>query len=205
MKPWWFSLDNRWAEDEKFMSLTHSEKLLWIAILCLASQHNKSVVLINFKYLDVYFGLSEKFIRSTICKLPITIWTESDHDLDRIWTAQDKTIQDKTIQNTSSELKQVSVLTDFNKVSDIFIERSVSERTQTLWLKAYPDANWITEKVLQLVIWENENPSRKKINFSRFVSNALARDWDRRKIGGASHGGALGEVIWKKEKDTVTT
>lgn len=71
------------------------------------------------------------------------------------------------------------VAPELEPVRAVMIERKVPLKTQRLWLEAYPDAPWVVRQVRAASLWEMTN-NKRKVRFDRFVSNWLARDWDRR-------------------------
>ena len=68
-KPWWFKLNNSFLSDPDFYTFTSDEKLIWIQILCQASQQKTKSITIHFESYYRMFGFTEKMILSAIGKL----------------------------------------------------------------------------------------------------------------------------------------
>lgn len=65
---------------------------------------------------------------------------------------------------------------------DDFVEdslRSVSQTAQRVWLKAYPDAEWIKSEILKAIAWLEVNPKRRPKSFARFMANWLSSGWEK--------------------------
>lgn len=85
-------------------------------------------------------------------------------------------------------------------VNQILNSRGVKSGVIEAWLVAYPDKSFIERKILQLVVWEEANPSRRKKNFARFVSNALSRDFDKRPAAPAANTTPINLADFMKEE-----
>lgn len=72
-----------------------------------------------------------------------------------------------------------------------FLERAeIRVRTQSLWLQTYEDPGWISQELLKMLAWLENNPQRRpktQRGYSTFMSTWLSRGWEyRRRAGPAS-------------------
>lgn len=65
---------------------------------------------------------------------------------------------------------------------DVFTDRDVSSKITGSWEMAYPDPAWVIGEIHKAIAWENANPTRRKKDFGRFMTNWLNKGWDRRRI-----------------------
>jgi hypothetical protein len=67
--PSWFRLSHSLFEDPDFYDMSHSEILVWIYLLCLASKKNRSVIEVNSTHRERVGRIKSKDFNSAISKL----------------------------------------------------------------------------------------------------------------------------------------
>lgn len=94
---------------------------------------------------------------------------------------RDGTRRDETARSWAPEPPPPQEL---NLIGEELKIRGVKFLLMTQWLQTYPDPGWITQEVRKAFSWEMANPKRRKKDFGRFMTNWLAKGWDRRQLPG---------------------
>jgi hypothetical protein len=79
--------------------------------------------------------------------------------------------EDRYIERSS----EIRVAPQFVDISSILLSRKITEGVQTSWLDAYGDSAWIKSEIKKAIAWEESDPSRRKKNFAKFITNWLGR------------------------------
>lgn len=200
----WFRLNNDFF-DELF-SLTSDEKILYIFLLTRASKKNNSAFDLDLNYVCAILQKSEREILKYIHGLTNhgVIMTaesrqkagmkpaESRHSASLLPATYETNVRDERNEtnetnetrrtNTSTELEQVQHHGHFHETENPILQKlleTVKPSTQSAWLAAYPDEEWIKGELLKAHAWIDVNPRKTPKNFSRFFGGWLARGWER--------------------------
>jgi hypothetical protein len=57
--------------------------------------------------------------------------------------------------------------------------KAVKHSTQKLWIKTYPDIDWLKQEFLKAATWLDVNPRKRSKSMARFLGNWLASGWER--------------------------
>ena len=197
--PVWFSFQNDFATNRNFYDFTDQQRLIFIYLLCEASQQNKAGSLtIEVEHFCYHTRQKPKDVHATIQKLMqkqiveardrdgIVAGSYGDRDLavtEQNRTGQNKTEQNKTEQNTTRSDQSPIVFPDgVAELESLWLARGVKPTQLEAMLKAFPEPAWIMGEAKKAVAWEEANPSRRKKDFARFLNNWLARAWDSRRV-----------------------
>lgn len=193
--PVWFSFQNDFATNRNFYDFTDQQRLIFIYLLCEASQQNKAGSLtIEVEHFCYHTRQKPKDVHATIQKLMQKqileardrdgIVTGSCRDRDLAVTEQNRTEQDRTEQDRTLygaiEKNSISHPEAYGAVVHVFESREVTPEITATWVDAFPDPSWVVAEVHKALAWEGANSTRKKKNFGRFMTNWLTRGWDRR-------------------------
>lgn len=107
--PWWFAVHNELWRSGEFSIFSSEEKVVWYALLGLASKERKPIVAcsatwfagINSVQVDAVFSAIEKAKQFQWIRV---IRTESVRDPNAIWAPHDMTVHNITIQNKVKEI-----------------------------------------------------------------------------------------------------
>ena len=132
-----------------------------------------------------FASIKEKDLRETLQKLVFlnviivhdtpTLRERNADDTPTNATLQDITLHNTTGQDTPTPAHPHGLVEALRGISEILIERKISEEIQKSWLGAYPDAAWIMYEVRKAVAWECADPRRKKKRFGPFMTNWFSR------------------------------
>jgi hypothetical protein len=194
--PIWFSFQNDFATNRNFHDFTDQQRLIFIYLLCEASQQNDAgnltIELAHFAYhtrqkekdiVACVKKLAEKQILETRDRTGIVAGSYRDRDL--AVTEQNRTEQNKTEHNntpTGSSDDSLSHPSELCDIVSILVERRVRGTVSRGWLEAFPDSRWLMGEVRKALAWESANPARRKKDFGRFMTNWLMKGWDSRRV-----------------------
>ncbi len=190
----WFRCSNRLLEDPDFFEFSHSELMVWIYIMSLASQKNSEVVEVNFAHAERVGRLKKSIVQRAMQKLmgkqilPVdvtdTLRGRTADDTDACATLHNKTIQtehnktNNTISTEGAGAAALPVGVEIEHLSYFFEIASIGSDLVSEWLKAYPK-EWIEGEFGKAKRWCLTNPSKKpKSNPGKFLNGWLARNWD---------------------------
>jgi hypothetical protein len=197
--PVWFSFHNDFATNRNFHDFSDQHRLIFIYLLCEASQQNDggslTIELSHFAYhtrqkekdiLACVKKLSEKQIVETRDRDGIVAGSCGDRDL--AVTEHNRTGHNRTEQNITlgaSEKNSLSHPEAFAELHGFFLERGVKPEITLAWEQTFPESSWVIQEVRKAIAWETANTSRRKINFGRFMTNWLNKGWDSRRNTGS--------------------
>lgn len=193
----WLRFQHDFFECPHFYELTSEERLAWIYILCERSRRETDdFFTVNTQHFHRVTGMNTTVCMSTIKKLHkeqvLEIRTLRGRYVDVTRTCStvrnertNETERNETDATTCSDpvaSDRYRAVAGLESLQDVFNSRQIKSDLQRTWIEAYPDPIWVTETVRKALAWEAANPARKKINFGRFITAWLARDWDRRLV-----------------------
>lgn len=189
-RPFWFAMSNEFFYDPDFVDFTDQERLTFIFLLGEASKQNSyGEVNINEVMFSRITGYSKQVLFKTLDKLlKLGVTAGNLPDGGRIATAtqQNKTVHNSTEHNTlalsdPSDASSQNFPESLSLMNLVWIDRGVKKSALEAMLIAFPEPDFIIQETKKALAWEATNPGKKKINFSRFLNNWLARSWDSRK------------------------
>jgi len=224
----WFRLQNDWWNGPKFFGVSSDIKMVWIALLSIASKKMCAKVEVNTAYIANTLQLKKTEVEKAcnlFAKMEMISITSQNLCTPRTENVPYITEHNNTEHNnvstevlTTTEQKQVSdsavipeLLNNFD--SDELLKK-VSERSQKRWLKLY-DAPYIKRELVKMCNWLEINPQKARKTprgFSQFISTWLDRSWDQhlRGLPSASQGvrnnqanKPFGEQIYDGNMDTL--
>lgn len=102
---------------------------------------------------------------------------EEDKDPDSILlSAQDDSAEEtsKTKPKVIGPIEQFST----NLLAAEFL-KTVSHSAQELWLKSYPDQDWLVSEFVKMLNWIEVNPRKRPRSYAKFAGNWLSTGWDQ--------------------------
>lgn len=201
----WFRMENKLLES--LFSLCDEQKVVYVYLLCKASEKNENGNLdLNVDLCAAILKKTSKNIISTINFLKqenlidYQMVAESRHEavmkpslLPATYertnvtneTRRDETYGGELAPSLNSQLEaEISFPELLSSVSKIFIERKIKPKLAEAWLTSFPEPDWITQEINKALAWEIANPRSRKKDFGRFMTNWLTRGWDSRRVQG---------------------
>lgn len=192
--PAWFAFSNNFFSDPKIFELSIEEVLTFIFLLCEASRNNKNgEVFVSTVHYRLQSRMPERVLNRTLVKLQELQIIEqprvrglyasvrdpntTDRQTDRQYR---QTVVCSEPSSKPLEPETLPVMKEFESIKEILLSRKVKIEAQRSWADAFPDTDWIIQKIRQAVAWEIANPLNKKKNFTRYIQLWLSRDWDKR-------------------------
>jgi len=194
--PIWFSFHNDFATNRNFHDFSDQHRLIFIYLLCEASQQNDGGSLtIELSHFAYHTRQKEKDILACVKKLQEKQIVEardrdgivagSWRDRDLAVTGHNRTGHNRTGHNITSLVSSDESLShpeELREVMDIFTDRRVKPTVTQSWATAFPDPKWLMGEIRKAIAWENANPARRKKDFGRFMTNWLMKGWDSRRV-----------------------
>lgn len=127
--PWWFATNNELWRSSEFSLLNAEEKVVWYALLAIASKEQKPIIRFELAWFSKSAGVSDDSVLSGIQKAKDNNWltiirTESVQNPYGIRTAHNITEHNKTKQNNTKQLitkdtdakRRMSLIADNSKI-----------------------------------------------------------------------------------------
>lgn len=92
-----------------------------------------------------------------------------------------------------------AAIPDYSSLSETFLERKVDLKVQRSWAEAFPDREWVVAEIRKALAWELSNPTRRKKNFSAFITRWLTKGWDYRKTESTPVRRGIEEILADEE------
>lgn len=189
-RPLWFAMSNEIFLDPFYSELTDQERQAFLWLLCEASRQNKyGEVEVSERLFCQITGYKASVLEATLDKLLKSgVAAGSRQDGGGIATAtrhnnteHNKTRQDKIHLAQTENSASLCHPKVYFEMSDVFDQRNVKAKVTCSWVEAYPDPEWVMQEIRKALAWEVANSGRKKKDFGRFMTNWLARGWDKRR------------------------
>lgn len=109
----WLRLENKTWRDPKLFDLSNDEKMVWIAVLCIASEENKSTFFISINQIALNLRIKTNVVEATIEKLQQlelvhvhvtdTLRMRDGHERTRIATNERTNVTNERNEHSSSK------------------------------------------------------------------------------------------------------
>jgi len=198
--PWW---PGKWIFGSVRIEFNPAERGIWVDLLSFASmddghiraneetpyplQQLAGMLIIPEKELDAAikkFIKYKKLTRTKTGTLYVTKWDkyqfsdrhkrrvegEMSEEKDRVSEKKDPIIDNSTLNN--NKLKKITFSFNERKFLNITIEDTAG------WLDAYPACD-IDQELREMREWLLANPTKKKSNYKKFITNWLSREQDK--------------------------
>jgi hypothetical protein len=198
-KPGWFRFDNSLLDDPQFFNWSGEEIKALLYLFCQASKKNNERVIITEVHAERVCLIKPKHLQLVLQKLEQLQMIQVSryaHDTRlpadvtclpaTVRTERNGTERDGTERAQPERLASAPEI--FSGIAEVLTSRGVSVETQHAWSEAYPEADWICGEVRKAIAWETANPSRRKKNFGKFMTNWLNSGWDKRRLPPLSGG-----------------
>jgi hypothetical protein len=193
--PWWFATNNELWRSPEFSIFTPEEKVVWYALLAIASKEQKATVKFDLAWFAQNSGVEKDFVLSAIEKASNNKWltiirTESVRDPYAIRTAHNITRHNKTEHNNTKQDKyKNNLLTVSPELSssiagpteEELIKNNFSEFLNQKIETLYPDSDFVSREKEKMKVWLAANPKKQpksKSGWTRFVMGWLERGWE---------------------------
>lgn len=189
----WFALDNKMWQHPLWDDLDGEQLKGYLFLLCQVSQrgHKTGEIEITPSTIARLAGIPETKIAHLIDTLKyhrvITVGTRGKtsgkHALHNI-TKPNITEHNSTFCTAAENSATVPA----TKFPDCFTElpieffrrANIKPATAALWVKTYPDTEWVDMEIKKAITWLDANPKRRpKRSFTRFIANWLSRGWEQ--------------------------
>lgn len=192
--PWWFATHNELWCSAEFSLFTPEEKVVWYALLAIASKNQKAQIKFELGWFAQNAGVEKNAVLVAIEKANSNKWltiicTESVQETYAIRTAHNITEQNNTKQNNtkqnnyknnlltvSPELNSSIPGPTENLSKNNFFE-FLNQKIETL----YPDKEFVSREKQKMEVWLAANSKKQpksKAGWTRFVMGWLERGWE---------------------------
>lgn len=202
----WFRLENDFLEHRKVFHLSDVQIVLFLNLASIASKEGRPEFETRVSYLSALRKKKPAQIRNYLEILAASELIEVEYaDAEPAESRQDDgkepasrltTLRNVTIRNERKEKESgeparaaaphvappVPVIPELSEpefVAQELRSRGVKPALQKTWIDAYPDLAWVRSEIGKAITWEAANPHKRKKDFGRFMTNWLARGWDR--------------------------
>jgi len=183
----WFRCSNRLLEDHEFFNFSHTEIVVWIYLLSVASQKNCAKITVAYSHAETIAKLDRPSVDSAIKKLKKIGAIENSNSrtsrgrtvdvTDACATRQDRQNKTDSTERVSRSV-ELEILEPFRDEMLKNHLTNVPRQVQESWLQTY-DKDWAAFQLKEAVTWIYSNPSRApKSNFSKFFTSWLSRAWE---------------------------
>ena len=191
--PWWFATHNDLWRSPEFSLFNCEEKVVWYALLAVASKEQKPQVKFELGYFAQNAGVDKDSVLTAIEKSKENKWldvirTESVQNLYEIRTLHNRTRQNKTLQNITNN-KELSITVSSELKNSItepteekLIKENFSEFLNQKIEAIYPDKEFVIREKEKMKVWLAANPKKQpksKSGWTRFVMGWLERGWEQ--------------------------
>lgn len=183
--PWWFAVSNELWRSAEFSLFTSDEKVVWYALLALASKQKSSRLKFNPHWFAANCHVNVTAVFTALEKIQQNQWAtgfRTDSVQNFPATEQNRTLQNRTIKKyrVSSELADASPRIIDAPIENLILNLSpeASERIERI----YPDKEFVNREVEKMKIWLQANSQKtpkSRAGWTRFVMGWLERGWER--------------------------
>lgn len=208
----WFRCSNRLLEDHEFFNFSHTEIIVWIYLLSVASQKNTGKITVAYSHAETIAKLDRPSVDSAIKKLK---------KIGAIEVSNSRTLRGRYADVTDTCATRQTEQTEHNKHNitdtpeaqprsgphdllepfklEMFKKHLslVPVDVQESWLQTY-EKDWIVLQLKEAVTWIYGNKAKApKSNFATFFSKWLSRSWEWKRKGIASNKNGISQDFQK--------
>lgn len=201
-KPSWFRFENNFFFSQSMFDLSNDARLVWIFIICYASQKNAGSIQIDSAYISHHAKVSEKQVEEAVKKLEekqclkvIRATLARDSHGSRTKSHATNVTNERDERDETNETNYSSAELQKNRSSrgaispfdsnDVIGEllKNVTHQLQKGWVETYPDPDWIMTELKRANVWILANPKRAPKDFGRFMSSWLSKGFESYRKG----------------------